>query len=68
MVKVGDTIRIQNMHGEPHYTGRTGTVKFIDDAGQIHGTFGGLALNENDEFIIIKTAEESQNDSSRRKV
>ena len=31
MVKVGDEIRIQNMHGEPHYTGRTGTVKFIDD-------------------------------------
>ena len=44
MVKVGDKIRIINMEGEPQYTGREGTVKYIDDAGQIHGTWGGCAL------------------------
>jgi len=43
-VKVGDTIMIDSMEGEPQYTGRVGTVKHIDDAGQIHGTWGGCAL------------------------
>lgn len=60
MVKVGDTIRIQNMHDEPHYTGRTGTVKFIDDAGQIHGTWGGLALIPGDEFLILDKSDNLQ--------
>ena len=44
MVKVGDKIRIIYMSGEPQYTGREGIVKYIDDAGQIHGTWGGCAL------------------------
>ena len=60
MVKPGDVIRIQNMHGEPHYTGRTGTVKFIDDAGQIHGTWGGLALIPGDEFLVVSKNENLQ--------
>lgn len=41
---LGKTIRIVNMEGEPQYAGRTGTVTFIDDAGQLHGTWGGLAV------------------------
>ena len=44
MVKVGDTIRIIEMKGEPNYTGREGVVKHIDSAGQLHGTWGGLAV------------------------
>ena len=44
MTKVGDKIRIIEMSGEPQYTGREGTVEYIDDAGQIHGTWGGCAL------------------------
>lgn len=44
MAKVGDTIRIINMQGEPYYTGKTGKVLFIDGIGQIHGTWGGCAL------------------------
>lgn len=52
--KVGDTIKITAMRGEPQYTGRTGTVEFIDDRGQLHGTWGGLAvIPEEDEYIII---------------
>lgn len=53
-VKVGDRILIINMDGEPHYCGREGKVTLIDDAGQIHGTWGGCALIPDvDEFTII---------------
>ena len=44
MPKVGDKIRIIYMDGEPSYTNREGTVTFIDDMKQIHGTWGGCAL------------------------
>lgn len=55
MEKVGDKIRIIKMDGEPQYTGRTGIVKVIDDAGQLHGTWGGCAVIEGiDEYEIIK--------------
>lgn len=43
-VKVGDAIRIIYMDGEPHYNGRSGVVTFIDAIGQLHGTWGGLAV------------------------
>lgn len=58
MVKVGDTIRIINMNGEPQYTGREGVVKSIDDMGQIHGTWGGCALIQGeDSFEVIVSGE-----------
>lgn len=42
-------------HQAKDYAGRIGDVTCIDDAGQIHGTWGGLALNpETDQFEIIK--------------
>ena len=44
MAKVGDTICIDNMEGEPSYSGRTGEITGIDDMGQLHGTWGGLAV------------------------
>lgn len=44
MAKIGDTIRIIEMNGEPHYSGRVGVVERIDDIGQLHGTWGGLAV------------------------
>ena len=54
-VKIGQFVRIINMAGEPQYTGRTGTVKFIDDAGQIHGTWGGCAIQpDNDIYEVIE--------------
>ena len=59
MVKVGDYIRILRMVDEPEYTGRQGYVTSIDDMGQLHGTWGGLAvIPGEDEFVII---EESSN-------
>ena len=44
MYKVGDKIKIIEMVGEPQYTGKEGIIEFIDDAGQLHGTWGGCAL------------------------
>ena len=56
-VKVGDHIKILNMEDEPHYKDREGVVTHIDDAGQIHGTWGGCAIiPEVDTYIIVKRA------------
>ena len=52
-LKAGDRIRIVEMSGEPHYAGREGVVESIDDAGQIHGTWGGLALRMEDTYEKI---------------
>lgn len=52
-VKPGDIVRIYTMFGEPQYSGREGVVKSIDDIGQIHGSWGGLALNYDDDWEII---------------
>lgn len=53
-IKIGDKIRIIHMEGELQYTGKEGTVEFIDDAGQLHGSWGGLAvLPDEDEFEVI---------------
>lgn len=52
--KVGDVIRIIYMDGESHYNGRTGMVEYIDSIGQLHGTWGGLAVNPDvDDYEII---------------
>lgn len=55
-MKIGTRIRIDNMEGEPHYNGREGVVEYIDDIGQIHGTWGGCAIQpEHDSFIILES-------------
>lgn len=59
MVKPGDKIRIVYMSGEPQYSGREGTVRRVDDAGQIHGTWGGCAvIPGEDEFEVIESGTE----------
>ena len=36
------------------YNGRSGVVEYIDSLGQLHGTWGGLAIiPETDEFEVI---------------
>lgn len=52
-VKVGDIIHIYCMYGEPEYADREGVVRSIDDIGQLHGTWGGLALQDEDDWEII---------------
>ena len=48
-------IRIIQMEGEPHYAGRKGTVTSVDGIGQLHGTWGGCAIQpDNDMFEICK--------------
>ena len=55
MVKVGDKIKIIYMDGEPQYTDKEGTVTHVDDAGQIHGTWGGCAVVPNvDKYTKVK--------------
>ena len=62
MVKLGDKIRIIEMKGEPEYTGKLGEVTVIDGIGQLHGTWGGLAIiPEEDTFEIIKENENGNN-------
>lgn len=61
MAKVGDKIRIVRMddaNGKDRqareYNGKEGVVEFIDSMGQLHGTWGGLAIcPEIDEFVVI---------------
>ena len=53
--KIGDKIKIIKMFEEPEYDGKVGIIEFIDDAGQIHGTWGGCALIPNiEEFEVIE--------------
>lgn len=61
-ISVGDTIKIVRMD-DPYipkgsYDGREGTVEHIDDAGQLHGSWGGLAVIPGvDSVKIIRRAE-----------
>lgn len=60
-MKVGDKVRILYMWGEPKYKGREGVIRSIDSMGQIHGSWGGLALVPgDDEFEIIEEVEEKE--------
>ena len=60
-VKIGDTIRIIRMNDDGGkdlqarmYNGRSGVVEHIDSKGQLHGTWGGLAVIPGvDDFEVI---------------
>lgn len=55
VIKVGDKIEIIEMKDEPTYKGKRGTVKYIDDYGMLHGTWGSLAIDLNvDTIKVIK--------------
>ena len=59
MYPEGTKIHIHWMEGEPHYVGKEGVVEFVDDAGQIHGTWGGCALlAETDKFTVLERPKE----------
>lgn len=63
--KEGDRIRIVRMEGEPEYSGREGVIEHVSTAyeplgilEQLHGTWGGLAVQpERDEIEIIQQGE-----------
>lgn len=51
---IGKKIKIISMSGEFGYDGREGVVQYIDDMGQLHGTWGGLAvIPDEDDFEVI---------------
>ena len=51
---VGKTITIVSIECAPReYVGKTGVVKFIDSACQIHGTWGGVALHDGVDLFIV---------------
>ena len=60
-ISVGDKIRIIKMYDSggvdwqaTQMNNRTGVVEYIDGAGSLHGTWGGLAvLPDVDEFEVI---------------
>lgn len=58
LVKVGMYIRIDKFDDpDTSYVGKSGIVTFIDDAGQIHGTWGGCAVVPSlDEISILEKA------------
>lgn len=52
---IGDKIKIIRMVDEPSYNERTGVIEHIDDAGQLHGSWGGLAvIPEVDKVELVK--------------
>lgn len=52
--RVGMIIKIVEMKGEPSYDGKFGIVTHVDSIGQLHGTWGGLAVQpENDTIEVI---------------
>ena len=53
--KIGMKIKILEMKDEPTYKNKVGVIKHIDDFGQLHGTWGSLAIiPEVDKIEIIK--------------
>ena len=51
---MGKTIRIDRVSGALNYIGRKGKVTRVDEKGQLHGTWGSLALiPEEDKISII---------------
>lgn len=52
-MKIGDRIQIIHLSGEDdRYDGKEGTITHIDDIGQLHGTWGGLAVIPNEDKFI----------------
>ena len=64
MAKVGDKIRIVKMddangtdYQASRMNGKEGVIELIDDAGQLHGTWGGLAVIPGiDMYEVIESA------------
>lgn len=56
-MRVGDKIRISYLQGDlnDRYSGREGVIEYIDDIGQLHGSWGSLAIiPELDKYELIK--------------
>ena len=57
MYRVGQTIKIIRMQDDfagDQYNGKTGTIEYIDSLGQLHGTWGGLAIIPEIDIVIAE--------------
>ena len=52
-IRIGSKIVIIEMKQEQDYSGKYGTVLYIDDIGQIHGTWGGCALIPDIDIYLV---------------
>ena len=61
MYKKGMKIRIVRMEGESQYDGKEGIIEFVDGIGQLHGTWGGLAVQpERDTLQVLQDEPKKQ--------
>jgi len=68
-IKVGKHIKIIDMVGEPTYKGKVGRITDIDDAGQLHGTWGGLAIiPDQDKFELVTVFDSETNKVLEKKM
>lgn len=53
--KPGMKVRIIHLDGEDNrYDGKEGVIEYVDAIGQLHGSWGGLAIIPNvDEFELV---------------
>lgn len=51
--EIGQKIKIISMEGEPQYNGKEGVINHIDSIGQLHGTWGGLAVQPERDIIEV---------------
>lgn len=66
---VGDKIKIIYMKEVTPYNGRTGVIEHIDDFGQLHGTWGGLAvIPECDVIELVKEGYERNIRTTKKSV
>lgn len=65
MPKIGDLIRIIKMKNEWHYDGKIGKIQYIDGLGQLHGTWGELAINLSVDIITNLTLEEYLHENNK---
>lgn len=54
MAKVGDKIRIIHLAGEDdRYDGKEGIIEHIDSIGQLHGSWGSLAVIPGEDWFQV---------------
>ena len=60
--EIGMKIKIINMKNEPQYNNKIGVIVHIDALGQLHGTWGSLAIiPEIDTIEILENNDETNN-------
>lgn len=53
--EIGMKLKIIHMKDEPQYKNKIGIITNIDDLGQLHGTWGSLAvIPEIDDFVLLE--------------